>query len=122
MTLESIDLKQFIGSTVHYRHWSRLVYTEGVQYLAHHGGAYWLIDAIASYQPRLMKDPMLKDFQYWVLQVNPDNRPDDRSAWLSCYRNTDDVALTQKIPFTDFPLSTVKLYLADGVLMLPSEY
>jgi len=28
----------------------------------------------------------------------------------------------QKIPFTDFPEGVLKLYLSDGVLMLPSEY
>ena len=30
--------------------------------------------------------------------------------------------VTQNIPFTDFPLDTIDLWLCDGVLMLPSEY
>ncbi len=117
MTLESIDLRQFIGSETYYRHWSGLLYTEGVQYLAEHGQAYWLIDAIASYQQQCMKDPMLKSFQHWILKVNS-----DRSAQLICERDTDDIAFTQNIDFTDFPLDTVKLYLVERVLMLTSEY
>jgi hypothetical protein len=28
----------------------------------------------------------------------------------------------QGIPYTDFPLDTIKLYLVNGVLMLPGEY
>jgi hypothetical protein len=30
--------------------------------------------------------------------------------------------LTQNIPYTDFPLAEVKMYLTEGVLMLTSEY
>jgi hypothetical protein len=60
---------------------------------------------------------MLQQIQFWKLRVNPDN-----SAVLTCERDSDDVAITQEIPYTDFPLESVKLYLADGVLLLPSEY
>ncbi|BCU14760.1 DUF6876 family protein [Microcystis aeruginosa] len=40
---------------------------------------------------------------------------------------TDDIACEQKIPFTDFPIQEIRLYLVNmgsggGVLMLPSEY
>jgi len=28
----------------------------------------------------------------------------------------------EKIPYTDFPPGEVKLYLIDGVILLPSEY
>lgn len=117
MTLESIDLEQFIGSEICYRHRSGLLYTEGVQYLAEHGQAYWLIDAITSHQPQCMKDQILKSFQHWILKVNS-----DYSAQLICERDTNDIAFTISIPFTDFPLDTVKLYLVNRVLMLTSEY
>src|SRR5690606_36125280 len=44
-------LQRFTGSETFYTHFTgRLIYTEGVQYLAEHAGAYWLIDAIASWQ------------------------------------------------------------------------
>lgn len=49
--------------------------------------------------------------------VNPDN-----SAVLTCERDTDEPMITQEIPFTDFPLAEITLYLCDGVLLLPSEY
>lgn len=42
------DLAQFIGSETLYQHPGFNVrYTEGVRYVAEHGGAFWLIDAIA---------------------------------------------------------------------------
>ena len=46
----------------------------------------------------------------------------DRSAVLVCERDSEDVAVTQKIPFTDFPLELVTIYCQGGVLLLPSEY
>lgn len=112
------DLEQFTGTENYYRHWlRRFIFTDGVKYLADRG-AYWLLDAIASHQTRqLLLDPMLQEIQFWELQVNPDS-----SAVLRCLRDTNDVALTQEIGFTDFPLDSIKLYLTEGVLMLPSEY
>lgn len=103
------DLQQFIGSETIYCHWTKqLSYTEGVKYLAKTANAYWLIDAIASYQSstELCQDPILEEFQIWKLQVNP-----DRSAILSCERDRNDIVVTQIIDRTDFPLSDIKLYL-----------
>jgi hypothetical protein len=119
MSDQTIDLAQFTGSETIYRHRGGLTYTEGVKYLAEQAGAFWLIDAIASWQPspQVKHDPMLQKIQFWKLRVNPDN-----SAILTCERDSDDVALTQEIEFTDFPLESVKLYLSNGVLLLPSEY
>nr|WP_193565343.1 DUF6876 family protein [Microcystis aeruginosa] len=59
--------------------------------------------------------------QFWKLKVNPDN-----SAVLTCERDTDDIACEQKIPYTDFPIKEIRLYLINmgsggGVLMLPSS-
>ena len=103
------------------RYWTkRLVYTDGVQYLAEKGGAYWLIDAIASYQPdkRITCRPDLVDFQLWELAVSEDKR-----ATLTVRADSDKPAvITQDIPFTDFPLERVKLYVCNGTLLLPSEY
>ena len=96
-----------------------LKYTDGVQYLAEYGGAYWLIDAIESWQidSRISGDPMLQSIQFWKLKVN-----DDDSAQLVCERDTDDVVVSQDIAYTDFPLKQITLYCQQGVLMLPSEY
>jgi hypothetical protein len=112
------ELNQFSGTTQLYKHWlKQFTYTDGVQYLAQKADAYWLIDAIASHQPPLLHDEMLRDFQIWRLIVNQ-----DKSAKLICERDTDDVVVTQDIPFTDFPIAEVKLFLVARVLMLPSEY
>lgn len=117
--LTSDDLKQFTGTNCYYRHWlQRFVYTEGVQHVAEAGKAHWLLDAIASHQTRhLLNDPSLQEIQFWKLRVNS-----DQSAQLICERDTDNVALTQEIGFTDFPLESITFYLTQGVLLLPSEY
>ena len=117
--LAEADLAQFTGTTTYYQHPLGIHYTEGVQYLAERGGAYWLIDAIASWQsdPRVSQDRMLQQIQFWTLTVN-----DDRSALLVCERDEGDIVVTQDIPLTDFPLEKIKLYFQEGVVLLESEY
>ena len=117
--LTEADLAQFTGTSVYYLHALGLRYTDGVRYLAEHGGAFWLIDAISSWQgdPRIGQDPMLQDMQFWKLMVN-----EDRSAQLVYERDEEDEAISQKIPYTDFPLKRITLYCQQGVLLLPSEY
>ena len=117
--LTESDLAQFSGTGNYYQHQLGIRYTDGVKYLADRGEAYWLLDAIASWQsdPRVSEDRMLQQIQFWKLTVN-----DDGSALLVCERDSDDVAVTQEIPFTDFPLKKIKLYYQQGVLLLPSEY
>lgn len=126
--LTESDLAQFTGTASYYKHGfgnsvlTNLVLTDGAKHVADEGKAWWLIDAIASHQTNnLLDDPMLRDMQFWKLQVN-----DDRSAVLICERDANDVALTQDIPFTDFPLKEIRFYLVRSeryrVLMLPSEY
>lgn len=108
------NLSNFTGTKNYYRNKNYLFeYTDGIKYLAENGGAYWLLDAIASWQKELDSSRI----QFWRLKVNS-----DKSAVLTCERDSDDIVCEQKIPFTDFPLSEVMLYLCDGVLLLPSEY
>lgn len=117
--LTQADLARFTGTEKYYQHWlRRFVYTDGVYHVAETGGAHWLIDAIASYQPKLLTDPMLQQFQHWILKVNSNNH----TAQLICERDSDDVVLTQDIGFTDFPLAQIRFYVVSKVLMLPSEY
>jgi len=121
MGLRESDLAQFCGSPEFFQHWTkRLIYTEGVQYMAEHGGAYWLIDAVASYQPdqRIASRQDLVDFQLWQLVV-----AQDKSAVLTMRGDSHQPAvITQEIPSTDFPLKQIRLYVCNGTLMLPSEY
>ena len=119
--LRESDLTQFCGSSEFFQHWTkRLIYTEGVRYMAEHGGAYWLINAVASCQPdkRITSRPDLVDFQPWELAV-----AEDKTATLTMRGDLDQPAvITQEIPFTDFPLEQIKFYVCNGTLMLPSEY
>lgn len=110
-------LNHFTGSNELHRFSpiSSLVITDGVKYLCDKAGSYWLMDIIASYQSKCKKDPMLAEFQLWKLKVK------DNKGVVTCERDTDDVAIKQLIPYTDFPLSEIKLYCENGVISLPSE-
>ncbi|MDD4183068.1 MAG: hypothetical protein PHT53_04540 [Candidatus Omnitrophica bacterium] len=109
------ELNQFTGTENYYKHWlGKIVYTDGVKYLADKAEAHWLIDLIASYQPTIKNVP----FQVWVLKVNA-----DKSAEVTMHADADKPALIrQAIKYTTFPLDEIKLWLIDGVLILPSEY
>jgi hypothetical protein len=107
-------LAQCTGTEEWHKHQFGLTYTDGIKFLAEEAGAYWLIDAIASYRK---KEP----FQVWTLTVTI--RGKERRAVLEMREDTDaPVLVHQDIEFTDFPLPEIKLYLVDGVLLLPSEY
>jgi len=109
------ELRSFIGTEQYYKHQLGVMYTDGVQFLAEKAGAYWLIDAIASYQTKriVFEYP----FQIWTLTVN------NNQAALEMKGDSGfPVAIRQHIKFTDFPLDEIKLYLIDGILLLPSEY
>lgn len=120
-------LAQFTG-TENYTRWSPLfpsvVMTDGAMYVAGNGGshgAYWLMDAIASYQPGLKH----LDMQFWKLRVCVE----DRTALLTCVADTGlPPVVRQEIEYTDFDLPEIDLWVApmgEGkhlVIMLPSEY
>ena len=110
-SLLQADLDQFIGTTQYFRHFLGLKYTDGVKYMADQGRAYWLIDVIASYRRK-------ERFQVWELKVNP-----DKSCVVTMREDTGQpTKVRQEILHTDFPLESIKFYLIDGVLLLPSEY
>ena len=110
-TLTENELRQFTGTEQYYRHYLGGLYTDGVQYMAGKAGAFWLLDVIFSYR---RKEP----FQIWTLKVKA-----DKSALVTMREDTGQpVKVRQEIPYTDFPLAEIKLYLIDGVLLLPSEY
>jgi hypothetical protein len=129
--LTKTDLSQFTGTETYYPHWTgRLLYTDGIKYLADQGGAHWLIDAIASYQGdrRITGNPMLRNMQFWKLTVV------DARGTLTCVEDSGRVPLiSQEIEFTDFPLDVVEVWVERGsvptrggwlealVALLPSE-
>jgi len=117
-TLSAEDLAQFTGTEQWYRHSINrsILYTEGAQHVAEHGEAYWLLDEIALIQPYDRK-VAAEEFQVWTLTVRP-----DRTATLACDDGNGNVVFSKEIPYTDFPLDTIKLYFANNVIHLPSEY
>ena len=117
-TLTLKALHQFTGSETWYRHSlnRKVLYTEGAQYLAQHGGAYWLLDTIAIAQAH-DKAVAAEEFQLWTLRVNPDS-----TGLLTCDDGNKNIVYRQPLPFTDFPLPEVKLYFCNDVIMLPGEY
>ena len=110
-------LEQFIGSETWYRHSlaRKIIYTDGVKYLAEAAGAYWLIDEVALTQNH--RKVRGETFQVWTLRVLP-----NKKAILTCDDGNGNVVYSKEIEYTDFPLPEIKLYCTDGTILLPSEY
>jgi len=116
-------LANFYGTQAYHRFsilFPKLVLTDGANYLADKAGAFWLMDIIGSYQKKCMQDDMLRDMQFWTLKV------EDGEGIVTCERDTNNIAFKQEIPYTDFPLDEIKLYVCNNgdymVVMLTSEY
>ncbi len=104
------------GTECYYKHpFSSFVYTDGVKALAMDCEAYWLIDLVISHQlaPRVRAET----FQVWKLE-----RVEEDAFKVVATDGNDKVIATQQIPYSDFPYDSGKVWLMDGVLMLPSEY
>ena len=122
--LQESDLRNFTGTEHYYRDpLTRLIYTDGVKYVAEKAGAYWLITAIGSHQidPKLRRG-RLRDLQFWKLEVK-----DDKSAVLTCRADSDvPPAITQEIPYSDFPLKSIEIWVGRDeqgmICYLPSEH
>ena len=111
------ELRQFTGSTEFFRHFTNaIIYTQGVRHLATRGRLYWLIDVIASLQPRALKDRALREFQLWELWIT------NGKAVLVCSRDSEDEAFRLQLKTCDSALNYVRLYLENGTLLLPSEH
>ncbi len=122
-------LWQCTGAESYYQHFSGIKYTDGVQYMAETGKAYWLIDAIMSYQAggrrRIGSETPIEranGFQVWRLV-----RTQAGGAKLTMddggQKGQQPVTLiTQHIEWTDFPPGvSLVMYLESGVLMLAQE-
>lgn len=115
------SLAHFTG-TDSYTRWSMLypkfLLTDGALYLARNAEAFWLMDVIGSYQRKLLRTG--ETFQVWTLTVKNDE------GVVICDDGNGKVLVRQRIPYTDFPLASIKLYASwDGsnlVILLPSEY
>jgi hypothetical protein len=117
MKLTHSDLRQFTGTDHWYRHglMPKMSFTDGVKYVAETGGAYWLIDKVATNQlePRIRAE----EFQCWKLVVD-----DKQAAVLTADDGNGNVLHTEKIEWTDFPLDQIELWVEGDVILLPSEH
>jgi len=116
--LSEADLAQFTGSETLYRHGlaRSVLYTDGAQFMAEKAGAYWLLDEIAFAQrpgSKIAAEP----FQHWKLKVFKGG-----SARLSCDDGNRNIVHAKRIPFTDFPLPTLSIYVTNKTIMLPGDY
>ena len=134
------ELACFSGTEQWYRHggfWQHeILLTDGVLHLAENGGrnggtAFWLIDAIASFQGEkvLTRHP----FQVWQLIVT-EAEGQSRCAKLVCTNgNNERPIVGQKIEYTDFLLNEIRLYASVEsvdemgkkkrvIILLPGEY
>jgi hypothetical protein len=124
------ELPHFTGTEEYHRivyPWLRntqFLLTDGAKHLADKAGviggtAYWLIDTIASYQRE--KPVSDEPFQVWKLTVN------GTEGKVTCDDGNGRILVTQEIPFVDFALDEVSMYVTRDestgiVVMLPSEY
>lgn len=110
-------LTQFTGTQHYFRLSRQCVITDGAKYLADSAGAYWLLDAAASYLAELGTAD-------WFVLVRLCVK-DDRAV-LTLEDGNGGIRAHQTIPYTDFPASEQCLYACwdsqQWVLMLPSEY
>jgi hypothetical protein len=119
------ELNQFTGSEQFFRYWGsrKLVYTEGIKYLAEKAKCCWLIDEIGLVLfPKLLKNH-IDSFYKIEFKVGADH-----SAHIIIDDGNGNTYLRHKINWTDFPVSEelVIFYLCESddhyCLMLPSEY
>lgn len=117
-TLNKADLSQFTGTEQWHRHPinRKVLYTDGVKFVADQAGAYWLLDEIAIIQP-YDKRIAAEEFQVWKLSVHADSR-----AILTCEDGNSHVVYTKEIEFTDFPPEGITFWFTNNTILLPSEY
>ncbi len=115
------ELKQFHGTSKYHKHLfpgkSPILITDGCKFVRDACKAYWLFDAILSYQcEKILKGV---NFQVWEFK----RLKKDLSWQLTCREDTGKKSLIiQNIEFSDFPIDYIKIWVIDKVALLPSEY
>ena len=86
--------------------------TDGANYIRKHCGAFWLFDLITQQTYHIDKS--------YIIRLN--NIKDYEYKFNVHDWETDEIIYQQEIPFSDFPLKQLKLYVLNGICLLPSEY
>ena len=114
-------LKEFHGTGAYHKHLfpgkSPILLTDGCNFIREECKAFWLFDAILSYQCEKILSNL--KFQIWELQQSKK----DLSWKLMCREDSGrKPIITQVIEFSDFPIPEIKIWVIDKVCLLPSEY
>ena len=115
------DLNQATGTSQYHQYLFGLKYTDGIDFLVEKCKCYWLLDAIASYYATQIKfKGHLNSFCVW----NFTKREND---WvLTARADTGEEPFVTQEFVTNFDkyssITDLKLFLCNGVLMVPSEY
>ena len=112
-------LAQCTGTEGYHRTHPGLLATDGAKYLAYAAGAYWLLDIVWSVLRKITDE-------FAVLELAIEAGSSRAEVLIHDGREPRTVYHRQSIPYTDFPLSSIKLYIhkngLERVVMLPSEY
>ncbi len=112
------ELKQFSGTERHHKTGFRTLSTDGVVYLAEQAGCFWLLDIVDSIQNKITEEFAIVDLKVRENQSANVKIHNGFSPKEEAYR----IFHQQNIPFTDFPLKEIQLYVQNKVILLPSEY
>jgi hypothetical protein len=113
------ELDQYHGTTKWYTHRNPRTgkvcgyYTDGVKRMAEICNAQWLIDAIFSHQYKPTKDC---PFQVWILEKMLDNEARKYAYLLSGEDGNGKTLQRQVIPYSDFPLKKIKLFMLSDLV------
>jgi hypothetical protein len=107
-------LPQFTGTEYYSRHPfldTQLLLTDGCAFLRENAQCYWLFDIIAQ---QLAKR---SDFIVKLKQSK-------NGTWFFTAKDSrkEQTFYTQRIPYSDFPLSEITIWVENGVALLPSEH
>lgn len=116
----NLNLTQFSGGTEnYYRHPlnPKIVFTDGVHYVATEAQAFWLLDKIATLQslPKLKSQP----FQVWELTKQS---PESSRAVITVTDGDDNRIYQENLTFTDFPDPHITIWFTNNTILLPCEY
>jgi len=109
------NFREYTGTENWYRHFTGMLFTDGVQAVAEAYQAYWFIDLVFSHQ--VSQKVKVQPFQKWVLK-----RTQHDAFTAICDDGDGNVVVSQTISFSDFKDDILTLYFTEGVLLLPSEY
>ena len=107
------------GTEQYHRTHPGLLATDGAKYLADAAGAYWLLDIAWSVLRKITDE-------FAVLELTLEAGSSRAEVLIHEGREPRTVYHRQSIPYTDFPLPSIKLYIQENglerVVMLPGEY